>query len=179
MNETEKIPKPPTKRGSTMDEFIDAAGKLTDAERATLEDRGYLMPNQDQGSAEENWGYLCSQCGAVAIVFLGARFRQHDGTIGPDLPPGMALNKLPWIQKTSEKFPRSLVSRETPCCPDCRVVLTFEGGTEKFLKPRLVRSLSVHRQTEAENRTQIENHRRSRQRVPVGAPSPSQIRMPS
>jgi hypothetical protein len=178
-----KMPAPqktPAKRASRLEAFYAAAAELSDAERSEAEDRGYLTPNHGDGSdAAENWGYLCSCCGAVAIVFQGSKFRQHDGSVGETLPPGMSLNKVPWIQKVSEKFPRALISREKPICPDCRVPLNFEGGAEKYLKARLVRSLVAHRQVEAENRQAIEDHRNSRRRVPVGAPSPSQIRIPS
>lgn len=164
---------------SPIDEFLEAAAKLSDADRGKLQDRGYVMPSQDDGDTAENWGYLCSGCGAVAIFFQGSKFRNHDGTFTENLPPGMALNKLPWIQKQTPTFPRSLMSCETPICPDCHVPLSFEGGSEKYLKTRLIRSLVAHRQVEAENRRQIEDHRNSRRRVPIGNPSPNQIRIPT
>lgn len=165
---------------SAVEQFLESASKLSDAERAELEERGYMMPAFGDSVDVERWGYLCSHCGAVAITFVGAKFRQQDGSYSEELPPGAKLNNLPWKQPVSEKFPRQLVSRETPICPDCQAPLNFEGGSEKFLKARHVRSLDEHRRTQAANKAAIEEYRRSQRRLPVGNKvDPNQVRIPT
>lgn len=128
-----------SKKSSALDDLFRLYGELSDEDRRLLDASGGRI-DRLAGADElrkQEWGYKCTRCGGVGLVFRGTQFRDAQGAVKAQVPLNLPLRELPWTQ---DRLPADMVDRAKPLCQECRQPLALEIGG----RPRRDRIISLH-----------------------------------
>lgn len=151
----------------TARDFLIEAGKMSEDQQAELASMGVVLPIVDDNDAQTEfaYGYLCADCGQIAMEFIGTRFRQADGSIGGTPDPRLKMNRQPWTQ--TRRDPAD-IDKNRPTCQHCGCGISTTYGSPKA---KLVVSLARY-EADQRRRNEIRNKMRGqRETTGLGVPA--------
>jgi hypothetical protein len=92
---------------------------MSEEDRQKLAQAGVAVPQGDLTAMSEgrhDWGLRCTDCGKIALYFVGTKWTFRDQVV-TDEPPPLPHYEIAWMQD----LPPSEIDRHTPRCQHCAV----------------------------------------------------------